>query len=37
MQDFAAYINSELSQGEYIWQCVANSIENIIFLDLDSE
>ena len=36
MQDFVAYINSQLSQGQYSWQCVVNIDETNIFFDMES-
>ena len=36
MQDFVAYINSQLSQGQYSWQCVVNIEETNIFFTIES-
>ena len=36
MQDFVAYINSQLSKGQYSWQCVVYIDETNIFFDMDS-
>ena len=36
MQDFATYINSQLSQGQYSQQCVVNIDETNINFDMES-
>ena len=36
MQDFVAYINSQLTQGQYSLQCVVNIDETNIFFDIES-
>jgi hypothetical protein len=36
MQDFVAYINSQLSQGQYSQQCMVNIYEVNIFFDMES-
>ena len=36
MQDFVSYINSQLSQGQYSWQCLVNILETNIFFHVKS-